>query len=275
MTAIAEETGTPKVVLDSISGLALAGAAANVVMQLARLPIGYGVAESKVESGRVDKHPVKRGRTTLTYIAVAMLGTDDERKAMRQEVNRAHRQVRGKEPVAYNAFDPELQLWVAACLYFGLEMIYEMLYGKPTPEEAEQLYRYGARFGTTLQMKPELWPADRAAFEEYWQDGVRKIQMDDVTRTYLRDLVELRFLHAPVRLALGRYHTFLTLGFLPQPFRDELGYTWTPGHQRRFDRFTRAMRLANRAMPRPAREFPFNAYLYDFRRRIKTGRPVV
>jgi uncharacterized protein (DUF2236 family) len=99
--------------------------------------------------------------------------------------------------------------------------------------------------------------------------------MDDVTRTYLRDLVELRFLHAPVRLALGRYHTFLTLGFLPQPFRDELGYTWTPGHQRRFDRFTRAMRLANRAMPRPAREFPFNAYLYDFRRRIKTGRPVV
>lgn len=275
MTAIAAEAETPKVVLDSISGLALAGAAANVVMQLARLPIGRGVAESTVESGRVDKHPVKRARTTLTYIAVAMLGTEDERKAMRLEVNRAHRQVRAKEPVAYNAFDPELQLWVAACLYFGLEMIYEILYGKPSPAEAEELYHYGARFGTTLQVKPELWPPDRAAFQEYWEDGMSKIQMDDVTRRYLRDLTELRFLHAPVRLALGRSHTFLTLGFLPQPFRDELGYPWTPRDQRRFDRLLRVMRTANRALPRPAREFPFNAYLYDFRRRVRAGRPVV
>ncbi|MFA1537955.1 oxygenase MpaB family protein [Actinomadura monticuli] len=274
MTATAEET-TPQVVLDTFSGIALAAAAANVVMQLARLPIGHGVAESKVESGRVDKHPVKRARTTLTYIAVAMLGSEDERKAMRQEVNRAHRQVRAKEPVPYNAFDPELQLWVAACLYFGVEMIYEILYGKPTPEEAAELYRYGARFGTTLQMKPELWPPDRAAFEEYWQDGVRKIEMDDVTRAYLRDLTELRFLHAPVRIGLGRFHTFMTLGFLPQPFRDELGYEWTPRDQRRFDRLTRALARANRLMPRPAREFPFNVYLHDFRRRIKSGRPVV
>ncbi|MFA1546843.1 oxygenase MpaB family protein [Actinomadura chokoriensis] len=274
MTVTAEET-PPKVVLDSISGVALAAAAANVVMQLSRLPIGHGVAKSTVDSGRVDKHPVKRARTTLSYIAVAMLGTDGERKAMRQEVNRAHRQVRGKEPVPYNAFDPELQLWVAACLYFGVEMIYDLLYGKPTPEQAEEMYHYGARFGTTLQMKPDLWPADRAAFEEYWQDGLKKIQMDDLTRSYLRDLVELRFLHAPVRLALGRTHTFLTLGFLPQPFRDELGYDWTPRDQQRFDRITRVLARTNRLMPRPAREFPFNLYLYDFRRRIKSGRPVV
>lgn len=274
MTVTAEET-TPQVVLDTFSGIALAAAAANVVMQLARLPIGHGVAESTVESGRVDKHPVKRARTTLTYIAVAMLGSEDERKAMRQEVNRAHRQVRAKEPVAYNAFDPDLQLWVAACLYFGVEMIYEILYGEPTPEQADELYRYGARFGTTLQMKPELWPADRAAFEAYWQDGVQKIQMDDVTRAYLRDLTELRFFHAPVRLALGRYHTFMTLGFLPQPFRDELGYDWTDRDQRRFDRLTRVLARTNRLMPRPAREFPFNVYLHDFRRRIKSGRPVV
>ncbi|MFB4308431.1 oxygenase MpaB family protein [Actinomadura sp. GTD37] len=274
MTMTAEET-PPKVVLDSISGIALAAAAANVVMQLARLPVGHGVAKSTVDSGRVDKHPVKRARTTLSYIAVAMLGTEDERKAMRQEVNRAHRQVRAKEPVPYNAFDPELQLWVAACLYVGVEMIYDVLYGNPTPAEAEVMYRYGARFGTTLQMKPELWPADRAAFEAYWQDGLKKIQMDDLTRGYLRDLVELRFLHAPVRLALGRTHTFLTLGFLPQPFRDELGYDWTPRDQRRFDRVMRALARTNRLMPRPAREFPFNLYLHDFRRRIKSGRPVV
>ena len=274
MTATVEET-PPKVVLDSISGMALAAAAANVVMQLSRLPIGHGVAESTVDSGRVDKHPVKRARTTLSYIAVAMLGTEAEREAMRREVNRAHRHVRAKAPVAYNAFDRELQLWVAACLYVGVEMIYAMLYGEPSEEEAAELYRYGARFGTTLQVAPEMWPPDRAAFEDYWRAGLEKIEMDDVTRRYLRDLTELRFLHAPVRLALGRSHTFLTLGVLPQPFRDELGLPWTPRDQARFDRMTRWLAKLNRATPRPLRQLPMRLYLWDCRRRLRTGRPVV
>ena len=40
-------------------------------MQLARPGAGYGVMESRVESGRADRHPIKRARTTLTYLAVA------------------------------------------------------------------------------------------------------------------------------------------------------------------------------------------------------------
>jgi uncharacterized protein (DUF2236 family) len=274
MTTIAEDT-PPKIVLDSISGVALAAAASNVIMQLARLPIGHGVAESTVDSGRVDKHPVKRARTTLSYIAVAMLGSETERLAMRSEVNRAHRHVNAKAPVAYNAFDRDLQLWVAACLYQGIEMIYTMLYGEPTPEEAAEMYRYGARFGTTLQVTEDMWPPDRAAFEDYWQAGLARIEMDDVTRGYLRDLTELRLFHAPVRWTLGRTHRFMTLGFLPQPFRDELGYPWTPRDQARFDRIVRVMAVTNRALPRPLREFPFNLYLADVRRRIKKNRPIV
>src|SRR5690606_28662240 len=205
---------SPTTLQDSMSGLALAAAAANVVMQLSRLEIGHGVANSKVESGRLDRHPLKRTRTTLTYLAVALLGTDEERKVLRKEVNRAHRQVRSKGPVAYNAFDPELQLWVAACLYQGVEIIHRILYGEPTPEQVEELYKAGARLGTTLQVREEMWPPDRAAFEEYWQDGLSKIQMDDLTRGYLRDLAELRFLPAPVRLPLASTNRFLTLGFL-------------------------------------------------------------
>lgn len=66
--------------------------------------------------GRLFSHPVKRTRTTVTYLAVAVLGTDDERKAYRRAVNKQRAQVRSTEssPVRYNAFDPGLQLWVAA-----------------------------------------------------------------------------------------------------------------------------------------------------------------
>lgn len=69
---------------------ALLGGPANVIMQLSLAPVGRGVVESTVDSGRFDLHPRKRGRTTLTYLAVAMLGTDEEREAYRAATNTSH-----------------------------------------------------------------------------------------------------------------------------------------------------------------------------------------
>src|SRR3546814_8601878 len=101
--------------------LALYGGAANVVLQFTRPGVAWGVIESPVESGAVTKHPFKRGRTTLTYIAVALVGTDQDRADYRRYVDEVHRQVRSRpsSPVKYNAFDRDLQLWVAACLHYG------------------------------------------------------------------------------------------------------------------------------------------------------------
>jgi uncharacterized protein (DUF2236 family) len=67
---------------ESLSGIGLAAAGANVIMQVSMLPVGHGVASSRVDSGRVDEHPIKRARTTLAYLAVALLGTEDERSAI-------------------------------------------------------------------------------------------------------------------------------------------------------------------------------------------------
>ncbi|MFG2002962.1 oxygenase MpaB family protein [Spirillospora sp. NPDC048911] len=267
----------PEIARATVNGFALGAANANVIMQLSRLPVGRGVAESTVDSGRVDKHPIKRLRTTLSYIMVAMQGSEAEREAMRREVDRAHRQVRSEPgaPVGYNAFSRDLQLWVAACLFWGTEDIYIKLYGEPTPQMRDDFYRHGARFGTTLQVTDDMWPADRAAFEEYWRDGLTQVRMDDVTRRYLLDLTDMAFLPAPVRLALGPFNRFLTLGFLPQEFRDELGVTWTRRQQARFDQYVRTSARINKVLPRPMREFPWNVYRWDVRRRIRKGRPIV
>jgi uncharacterized protein (DUF2236 family) len=273
-TTSSSASQVPQIVLDSVTGLALAAASANIIMQLSRLPIGHGVAESKVYSGRLDRHPVKRSRTTLSYVAVAMLGTDAERELMRREVNRSHRQVRSDGPIAYNAFDRELQLWVAACLYMGTEQIYEMLWGRPNPEQLELFYRHGARFGTTLQVPEDLWPADRAAFEDYWNASLELVKTDEATRAFLFGLIDMKNLPPRLSRAAGPLNRFLTTGFLPQRFRDELGLTWTAQNQAHFDRFIRASALLNRALPRPIRAFPFNAYLWDFRRRVRAGRPI-
>ncbi len=142
-------------------------------MQLAQLPVGRGVAESKVDSGNLYKHPIKRARTTFGYVMIAVFGTDEERDALAQAVTDVHRQVRSGpgDPVRYNAFDPKLQLWVAACIYKGFEDAYEVLYGPPPAELFDVVYRHGARVATMLQVPATMWPPDRAAFEAYWAEA--------------------------------------------------------------------------------------------------------
>jgi uncharacterized protein (DUF2236 family) len=258
---------------DTVVGAGLLAGSANVVMQLARRPVGYGVVESRVESGSLFRHPVKRTRTTLTYLAVALLGTDAEREAYRRAVNKAHAQVysTGSSPVAYNAFDPDLQLWVAACLYKGIEDTNAAFFGT----DASCFYREAAVLGTTLQVRPEMWPEDRDAFEKYWTAGVAEVHIDETVRRYLRSVVDLEFLPKPVSAVLGPVNRFVTTGFLPPRFRDEMRLPWSARSQRRFDTLMRAIGAVARRTPGPLRRFPFNLCLSDLRWRMRTGRPLV
>lgn len=258
-------------------GAGLLAGTANVIMQLAKPQVGYGVVESKVDSGNLFLHPIKRTRTTFTYIAVAVLGTDEERKLYRRAVDRSHAQVRSTQssPVRYNAFDQELQLWVAACLYRGFADTYRMFLGPLTDAEAEELYQGCARLGTTLQLRPQRWPADRAAFEEYWEGELARLHIDDMVRDHLEQIMRLRYASLPLRVLFGPLHRFLTVGFLPPPFREQMRVSWSADRQRRFDRLIRSTRLLYRLLPGPLRRFPYNAVLWDLRRRIRTGRPLV
>ncbi len=264
---------------DTMDGLGLVAGAANIIMQLSWPGVGYGVFESRVESGRLFDHPFKRTRTTLGYLAVAARGTDDERKLFRQAVNRSHRQVRSTEdsPVEYNAFDPELQLWVASCIYRGFEDVHRALYGPIPDEYIDYFYRNGARFGTTLQVEPDMWPADREAFEEYWVESLKKVHIDDRIREHLLSITKLEFMPGPTALLFGRINLFFTAGFLPPLFRDQMRLAWSPRDQRRFDRILRTIGKVNKHVPPvPVREAPpYRLLLTDMRWRIRTGRALV
>lgn len=258
------------------AGTALAGPA-NVVMQLALPAVGYGVVESPVESGRVTEHPFKRARTTLTYLGVALLGTDEERAAYREAVNAVHAQVRStpESPVAYNAFDRELQLWVAACLYRGFVDVLTALHGPLDEATALGVYRQSARMGTTLQVTPDMWPPDPEAFEAYWRSAIDRLDIDETVGAYLRDLLDSRPFPWWMRVPLGPLLRFTNVGFLPPEFRSMLGLTWSEGQERRFRLLMRLIGRAGRLAPQWLRMQPINGYLWDLRRRMRQGRPLV
>jgi uncharacterized protein (DUF2236 family) len=262
-------------------GVGLLAGAANVIMQLARPGVGYGVLESRVESGRIDRHPIKRARTTFTYLAVAAQGTPEQQAAFRRAVNGAHAQVYSTDesPVSYNAFDPDLQMWVGACLYKGVRDVYELFVGEIDGAVAEQLWQEGILLGTMLQVPRDKWPADQAAFDRYWDESVEKTHIDDTVRDFLWPIAAGRVrgvrLPAAVQRRLDDVNLLITGGFLPQRFRDEMRLDWDDDRQRRFDRLVKRIRTVNDVLPRVLQEFPFNWMLRDLEWRMRTGRPLV
>lgn len=264
-------------VSDAVDFWSFAGAAANVIMQLGWPEVAYGVMESKVESGSLVKHPWKRARTTATYLAVAILGNDEDRKAYREAVNGAHRFVRSDEnsPVKYNAFNRELQLWVAACPYVGIEDMYQLLHGKLDDEELEEFYRTGSTLGTTLQVTEDMWPPTRADFDRYWNLACERVVFDETTRAYLMDLVNLKMINWPLRLMFRNLLRFLTIGSLPPLFRDELRLEWSEADRRRYEHLFVFVSFVNRFIPRFLRHGGSEALLADMRWRANSGRNLI
>ncbi|GAD85233.1 oxygenase MpaB family protein [Nocardia asteroides] len=267
----------PAHLADALDFWMFAGAAANVAMQFSHRGVAAGVMESKVESGALMVHPWKRLRTTAAYLAVAVLGTDEDKLAMREAVNVAHRQVRSgpDSKVKYNAFDRDLQMYVAAAIYIGYEDTHQLLCGKMSPEELEHFYQGSDTFGTTLQVHPDMWPATRADFDDYWVEACRQVVCDDDFRAYIGDLVNLRMIHWSFRLMFGGLLRFLTAGFLPPHFRDQMGVEWSESDQRRFENLFLFVGFVNRFIPRFVRFAGTYAMMSDVRRRIRKQKALI
>jgi uncharacterized protein (DUF2236 family) len=164
-------------------------------------------------------------------------------------------------------------------LYKGAVDVYRLFVGEMDDETAERHYREGMALGTTLQVPADKWPPDRAAFDQYWQDSLAKMHIDDAVRDYLWPIAagRVRGVKLPARLqrALDDFGLLITTGFLPQRFRDEMKLDWSAVKQRRFDRTIGVLRFINNLLPRFISQFPFNVLLKDVDRRIRTGRPLV
>jgi uncharacterized protein (DUF2236 family) len=254
--------------------VALSGTA-NVVMQLSRPEVGYGVKDSPVADARLFGNPRRRRRTTASFLAVAVLGNAEERAAYRKAVNGSHAQVRSEAEPAYSAFDPELQRWVGACLFRGFEQAREYVFGPLRGAEREEFYRQGVIFGGMLQMPAALWPADRDAFEEYWRDGLDQARIDASVGTYLHRVIRMEYLQRTVPEPVLRLRRWLVSGYLPDPLRTRMGLDWSPAQQRRFDAFNRSLGRTVRRMPESRRQWLFTRELADVRARIAAGQDLL
>lgn len=222
------------------SALVLGGGAA-ILLQIADPVVARGVA---AHSAFADD-PMRRLRHTLGYVYAIGIGDAAQVRRAAGFVDRAHAGVPG-------AADPDRQLWVAATLYRVGVDTYELVHGPLDGGLADEIYAASELLGTALQVPPGRWPADRAAFERFWQDAVTGLDVGDDARSVARDLLHPRHVPLWVRAGMPLGRT-LTAGLLPASIRDAYGLPWRP---RAFRRAVRVARLAARLTPRRLRELP-------------------
>ncbi len=236
----------------------IAGGGRALLLQLANPAIGHAIARhSSFANG-----PIDRLRHTLGYLYTITYGTPAQVAAVRERVNRRHAPVKsspGAAP-AYDASDAALQLWVAATLYDTSMLVQERLIGTLSEPDADRVYADYAATGTALQVPPELWPADRAAFAEYWRSQLSGLRVDATTLGVAEALLYPRTGPLWLRLAMPLAR-LVTAGLLPASIRNQFRFAWGPRRQRRFELAVAGIRAVNRVLPRRLRQWPKNALL--------------
>ncbi|WP_411721213.1 oxygenase MpaB family protein [Mycetocola sp.] len=252
-------------ILRDIGGDAVlvAGGARAILLQIANPSVGAGVASHSNFTSR----PLDRLHGTLAFCYAQVYGTESDRQAVDRRVNAAHGPVT-KAPDAdsagYSAFDPTLQLWVAATLYDTAVQVHELVFGPLSDEAADEVYRGYAVLGTALQMPADLWPEDRAAFRSWFDAELEKLEVSPEALSVSRQLLTLD--RAPFWLRAGLPAVRLvTAALLPPRLREAFGFRWTLRQQRRFDRMLRVVRVVWPAVPRGIRHLPVRYYLRRIR----------
>jgi len=227
-------------------GVLVLGGAAAILLQLGDPVVARGVAAHS--SFATD--PLRRMRTTLSYLYAVSLGTARQAERMAVLVDRAHDGVPGST-------DPDRQLWVAATLYRVGVDVHELIRGQLPAALGDEIYAAFERVGTALQLPPGAWPADRVAFESYWTEAVAALEVSEPARTVARDLLRPRAIPWWARPAMPLVRT-LTAGLLPGPVREAYGLA---GHPRRFRAAVRFVRMLAAVAPRRIRELPARTLL--------------
>lgn len=225
----------------SADGFLVLGGLTALLLQLGDPVVARGV----VAHSAFARDPLSRLRSTLRYVYAISLGTGAQRRRVARVVDASHVRVPG-------ARDADRQLWVAATLVRTGMDVHAVLRGPLDPATADEVHRAGADLATLLQLPPEAWPADRLAFDRYWDATVETLEVGDDARAVAAELLAARAIPWWGKLALPLVST-VTAGMLPPAVRAGYGLAHHPVRYRTSVAF---LRVLARVTPRRLRELP-------------------
>ena len=186
-------------------------------------------------TGALDD-PYARLRRTAVVMDEIIWGSKAKADAYTARVRTAHARVRGAIPrdagqfpagTPYAADDPELLLWILACLTDAADRIYRAYVGPLTRDERDALWQDYRVVGACFGLAGDEMPADIEAFDEYIDATNEQLWVTEQARELGRRIVlevPVPLVARPLREAVNQ----LTVGLLPPRVRRGYGLSWDP-----------------------------------------------
>lgn len=226
----------------------LFGGARALLMQAAHPLVIAGARET----GFYQRDPWKRLQRTLALTYALTFGTKAEALAAAERINAVHRSVRGIDGVTglpYDAFDPDLLLWVHGCLVDSALLFEQLTVGRLDVDERERFHREQMVAAELLHLPREHIPPTVAELRA-WMDGVVASGILQVTDA-ARDVASM--FHHPPKEAEWRpvLHavSWWAFGTLPPPVREQYGVRWNPAKELALRGTLRWLRTVRPAIP--------------------------
>ena len=205
------------------------------------------------ETGFYDRNPWKRLERTVALTYALTFGTREEAFSAAERINEIHRSVKGIDDVTgqpYDAMDPDLLLWVHACLVDSALLFERLTVGRLTREEREQFHREQMAAAELLGLPPGRIPPTTAALRSYIEDVVsgNTLVVTDAARR-VAELFRRPPPEAEWRPVL-RAVSWWGFGTLPPRLRGMYGIRWGPGRQAALRASLLSLRVARPAIPR-------------------------
>lgn len=209
----------------------LFGGARAVLMQAAHPLVIAGARDS----GFYERNPWKRLQRTLILTYTITFGTKAEAHAAADKINQVHARIRGVDDVTglpYDALDPQLLLWVHACLVDSALLFEKLTVGKLDAAGRQRFHEEQMLVAEMVKVPREIIPPTVPTLRAY-VDGVVGSSILRVTDS-ARKVADL-FVEPPADAEwrpILKGVSRLAFGTLPSRLRDLYGVELTAARER-------------------------------------------
>jgi uncharacterized protein (DUF2236 family) len=205
------------------------------------------------ETGFYERNPWKRLERTLQLTYTITFGTRVEAEDAAARINAVHRAVHGVDPETgktYDALDPELLLWVHACLVDSALLFEQLTVGALDDAGRQRFHEEQMLAGEMLLLPRDRIPSTVGELRDYIA-GV--VASGDLLVTDAARAVAALFKDPPpeaewrpILRAVSRW----AFGTLPPSLRAQYGERWSRGHDAMLVSTLAMVRTFRPALPR-------------------------
>jgi uncharacterized protein (DUF2236 family) len=226
----------------------LFGGARALLMQAAHPLVLAGARQT----GFYERNPWKRMERTLQLTFTLTFGTTEEAEEAARRINLVHQEVHGIDPVTglrYDALDPDLLLWVHACLVDSQLLFERLTVGRLDGAGRERFHIEQMAGAEMLGLERSRIPPTVAELRTYIEGVVASgiLRVTDDTQKVVR-LIRRPPPNVPWRPVL-RQVAWWAFATLPERLREEYGVRWGPLQELRLRTSLRSLKAVRPLLP--------------------------